>query len=80
MAINKQRVVKEISSWGGALGLLLGYAAVSLEFYGPKDAVPAILNLIGSAGFVVLNYTFRAWPPVIVNLFWFAMGMYNLLR
>lgn len=73
------QLIKFISEWAGSLGLFLGFALVSRRWVDPQSKIAIGLNLLGSAGFIVLNAIFHSWPPVVVNVFWFATGAFALI-
>ena len=79
MTPETMHLVKFISEWSGSLGLFLGFLVVSRRWADPQSKMAIIFNLIGSAGFMVLNYLFRSWPGVALNVMWFAIGAYGLM-
>ena len=59
----------------GALLLLAAYYLVSKKKLDGHSRMYQFLNILGAAGLAVNSGYFHAWPPMVLNLVWIALGI-----
>ncbi len=62
--------------WVGALCVVVPYALVSVGKMAGTSAPYRILNIVGGVLLMLNTGYHHAWPSVIVNLVWTAIGLY----
>lgn len=65
----------ELIGWVGAVALLAGYAMLTGGRLSAASARFLALNLAGSAGLAVNAAAHSAWPSLVLNLLWLALGV-----
>ncbi|MDJ1466245.1 CBU_0592 family membrane protein [Xanthocytophaga flava] len=67
----------------GWIGSVLVVAAYFLNMSGKVDAQSSVykwLNIVGSAGLIVLTLYHQAIPSAVVNIIWTVIGIAALIR
>ncbi len=70
----------EVVGWAGAALILTAYALLSLGKLMGRSRAYQLLNVIGSAGFVVNGAYHGAIPSATLNAVWLAIGGATLVR
>ena len=70
----------ELSGWVGAIMLLIAYSANLLEKVKNDAIIFLVTNIVGSGLLIVNAYANRAYPFIIINVFWFLVSIYQLAK
>lgn len=70
----------EIAGWLGGGLILLGYVLVSSGRLEGRSVAYQLLNLVGSAGFIVNAAWHGALPPMALNVIWCGVALIALAR
>lgn len=70
----------EIAGWLGGGLILFGYVLVSSGRLEGRSVAYQLLNLIGSAGFIVNAAWHGAIPPMALNVIWCCVALIALAR
>ncbi len=68
----------EVIGWAGAALLLSAYALLSAGRLRAESVRYQLMNVLGSAGFVVNSGWNGAFPSAAMNLIWIGIGLYAL--
>ena len=71
--------VVDIAGWAGAALLLSAYILLTLGRLSASSAVYHWMNLLAGAGIVANSGWNGAWPSVVINVVWMAIGLYGVL-
>lgn len=74
------QILIEIVGWVGALLIFTAYVLVSTGRLTGRSAAFQWMNVAGSAGFIVNSGYHHALPNATLNVAWFAIGAYTLIR
>jgi len=66
--------------WVGAVCVLVPYALVSTGRLSGTAASFRILNVVGGVLLMLNTWYHRAYPSMIVNVIWIAIGLYSMTR
>ena len=72
-------IVAEIFGWCGGFTVLLAYALITLRTTTCERLFQS-LNLAGALMLAVNSASHEAWPSVVVNAIWIAIGTAALIR
>jgi hypothetical protein len=72
-------IVFEVIGWTGTVLLIGGYLLLSIGKI-PNGRTYQLLNLIGAIGLLINGAVHGAWPSVILNVVWSAIGIVALIR
>jgi hypothetical protein len=72
------KIAVEVIGWAGAALLLGAYALLSAGKLRPESVVYQLMNVFGSAGFIVNSGWNGAYPSAAMNLIWIGIGLYAL--
>lgn len=70
----------EIIGWAGTLAILLAYLLVTLHKINADSKEYQFLNLFGAIGIIVNSGIHGAIPSVGLNIVWFIIAAYGLVR
>jgi hypothetical protein len=70
----------EVIGWSGALLILSGYIANSNGWLTARDWRYQLINLVGSAEFVLYTAMHQTWATMTLNGIWCAVAVTALLR
>lgn len=73
-------MIFEIIGWFGTISILLAYFLVSTRKISPVSKKYQLLNLFGALGVTINSAIHRAAPSVGLNLVWFLIAVYGLIR
>ncbi|WP_394827069.1 CBU_0592 family membrane protein [Pendulispora albinea] len=69
-----------VIGWLSAAILLSAYALVSMRKLESDGATYQVLNIVGSVGLATNSAAMGAWPSVVTNLIWIAIGLVAFAR
>lgn len=72
-------VVFEVIGWVGTVLLISAYFLLSIGKI-PNGRTYQLFNLFGSIGLLVNGAVHGAWPSVILNVVWSAIGVFSLIQ
>jgi hypothetical protein len=72
-------IVFEIVGWAGTVLLIGAYLLLSIGKI-PNGRIYQWFNLIGAIGLLINGAVHGAWPVVILNVVWSAIGIVALVR
>jgi hypothetical protein len=72
------KIAVEVSGWAGAALLLGAYALLSAGKVRAESMSYQLMNVLGSAGFIVNSGWYGAYPSAAMNLIWIGIGLYAL--
>ena len=75
-----KKVIIELIGWFGAAALFAGYVLVSFNLSPPDGFVYQFLNFSGALGLGIIALTKKAYPNVIVNVFWGVVALIAFIR
>ena len=70
----------DVLGWIGAVMLLYAYGRVSSGTWTGQTRAYQVLNVVGSALFIINTAYHRAFPPLFVNIVWAAIALRALVR
>ena len=70
----------EVAGWAGALLILSAYLMVTTGRVTGQSLLFQAMNLGGAAGFVVNGWWHGAIPSAALNILWFAIAAFALVR
>jgi hypothetical protein len=70
----------DCAGWTAALLILGAYGLVSSGKIQARSPLYQWMNVIGGVGFIINSGWNNAWPSVGLNVVWFCIGVYALLR
>lgn len=70
----------EVVGWIGALLMLLAYGLLSARRMSSDSPAYQVMNILGSAGFVLNSGWNGAFPSAALNVVWMGIGTVALLR
>jgi hypothetical protein len=73
-------IVFQVFGWLGAFGLLLAYFLNSRKILTSDDKKYQWINLIFASLLVLNAYHIRAYPFLIINLFWAIVALVSLFQ
>jgi hypothetical protein len=73
-------MIYEIIGWAGTAAILLAYFLNSTKKLTVDDKKYQILNIVGVIGIIVNSGYHGAIPSVGLNIIWFFIGLYGLMR
>jgi len=73
-------ILIEATGWLGASLILLAYGLISAGKIEARSLTYQLLNIFGSAGFVVNSSWNGAIPSAALNIVWMGIGLVTLLR
>ncbi len=80
MKFTSARFRAEVLGWAGALAILTGYAATSLDWISARSAIYLILNIGGSLAIVYISLRKRAYQPAFLNIVWALISLFVIIR
>ena len=72
------KIAVEVIGWAGAALLLGAYALLSAGKVRAESVSYQLMNVLGSAGFIVNSGWYGAYPSAAMNLIWIGIGLYAL--
>jgi hypothetical protein len=72
------KIAVEVIGWAGAALLLGAYALLSAGKVRSESVSYQLMNVLGSAGFIVNSGWNGAYPSAAMNLIWIGIGLYAL--
>lgn len=72
------KIAVEVIGWAGAALLLGAYALLSAGKVRAESMSYQLMNVLGSAGFIVNSGWYGAYPSAAMNLIWIGIGLYAL--
>ena len=72
------KIAVEVIGWAGAALLLGAYALLSAGKLRSESVIYQLMNVLGSAGFIVNSGWNGAYPSAAMNLIWIGIGLYAL--
>jgi hypothetical protein len=69
-----------IAGWVAAALLVGAYCLLSFGKIQPRSSLYQVMNIVGSAGFIINCAYNSAWPAVALNVVWMGIGFYALRR
>lgn len=69
-----------LCGWVGAIMLLIAYSSNLLGKVKNDAALFLITNIIGSGLLIVNAWANKAYPFIIINVFWFLVSLYQLAK
>jgi hypothetical protein len=72
------KIAVEVIGWAGAALLLGAYALLSAGKVRAESRSYQLMNVLGSAGFIVNSGWYGAYPSAAMNLIWIGIGLYAL--
>jgi hypothetical protein len=72
------RLAPDIAGWYGAVAVLGAYALLTSDALSSNSSAYQGLNVSGALGLTWLAWSKGAWPAVVLNLIWAAIGLYGL--
>ena len=72
------KIAVEVIGWAGAALLLGAYALLSAGKVRAESMTYQLMNVLGSAGFIVNSGWYGAYPSAAMNLIWIGIGLYAL--
>ena len=70
----------ETLGWLGMSCVLLAYGLVSFSVWTPAQPAYHLLNIVGSAGIVIVAFRKKDWQPELLNIIWILIALISLLR
>ena len=70
----------EIIGWIGTILVLGAYLLVSLKKIQSSSYTFQLMNFFGAIGLIINGFFHRAIPSVALNIIWFAIAAYALLK
>ncbi len=70
----------ELCGWVGAIMLLIAYSANLLGKVKNDAVIFLVTNIIGSGLLIFNAYANKAYPFIIINVFWFLVSTYQLMK
>ena len=74
------KALVNVAGWVGTLLILSAYVLSSNGRLQGRSRVYQWMNVLGGAGLIVNNQWNRAYPAVVLNVVWIAVGLYALVR
>jgi hypothetical protein len=72
------KIAVEVVGWAGAALLLGAYALLSAGKLRAESVSYQLMNVLGSAGFIVNSGWNGAYPSAAMNLIWIGIGLHAL--
>jgi len=72
------KIAVEVVGWAGAALLLGAYALLSAGKLRAESVSYQLMNVLGSAGFIVISGWNGAYPSAAMNLIWIGIGLHAL--
>ena len=72
------KIAVEVIGWAGAALLLGAYALLSAGKLRSESVTYQLMNVLGSAGFIVNSGWNGAYPSAAMNFIWIGIGLYAL--
>lgn len=69
-----------LCGWVGAIMLLIAYSSNLLGKIKNDAPLFLIANIVGSGLLIVNAWANKAYPFIIINVFWFLVSLYQLAR
>jgi hypothetical protein len=73
-------ILIEISGWFGAIAILAGYLAISLNILDSQNLIYQTLNLTGAAGITVSSLHKKDIPAGALNAIWCIIALVAMIR
>ncbi len=73
-------IAVEVAGWTGACLILLAYLLLSAGRLTGQSPTYQWMNVVGAAGFVVNGLWHGALPSATLNVLWFLIGTFALIR
>jgi len=70
----------ELCGWVGAIMLLIAYSANLLGKVKNDAVIFLLTNIVGSGLLIINAYANKAYPFIIINVFWFLVSLYQLAK
>jgi hypothetical protein len=68
------------AGWSGAALILAAYGLISSGKIQARSPLYQWMNIVGAVGFMINSGWNGAWPSVGLNVVWFGIGIYGLMR
>ena len=70
----------EVIGWIGATLILIAYGLLSSGRRTGRSRLYQGMNVVGAVGFVINSGFNHAFPSAALNVIWFGIGVYTLVR
>ena len=67
-------IAVEVAGWAGAFLILLGYLLISTGKLTGQSLAYQVMNVVGSAGFIINGWWHGALPSAALNVLWLMIG------
>lgn len=79
-SVSWNKVLLEAVGWYGLAATLSAYGLISAGVVDNTSVTYHLLNLTGALALATVVWRKRAWPLVVLNLVWAAIGIVSLVR
>jgi hypothetical protein len=74
------RTFTEVAGWYGVVAIVGAYALLSFGFIAANSLTYQLLNITGALGIVLDAWNQKDWQPMVLNIFWFLIALYAILK
>lgn len=70
----------QIIGWIGMVLILVAYFLVSFDIINVHNIWYQLLNVVGSAGIVMVAMNRHDWQPMVLNIVWILIAVFAIFR